>query len=122
MTSAPTSRLPAPTSDGTAGLTSAEVASVADDDAHSPDTRRAYSSQWRQWTTWADERGFPAFDGVPGGADGPPGTRRCGDGRPGPPSTFSLGAPARWGGEFGDVRAGTDVPLVRRRNPLPRWA
>lgn len=53
MTSAPTSPLPVPAPDGAAGFTSAEVHAVAsaDDDAHSPDTRRAYSSQWKQWAT-----------------------------------------------------------------------
>lgn len=53
MTSAPTDRLPVPASDGAAGLTLAEVHAVASDDdaAHSPDTRRAYSSQWKQWAT-----------------------------------------------------------------------
>ena len=67
MTSAPTSTLPVPASEGAAGLTSAEVHTVAsaDDEAHSPDTHRAYSSQLKQWATWADERGFPSLPAAP---------------------------------------------------------
>lgn len=56
---------PAPESDQPLNGHQAEAVRAAAADSLSPDTRRAYGAQWKQWERWATEQGFDVLPARP---------------------------------------------------------